>query len=910
MAIEKITAEQRELMKRKSAQALPDVPSGKGWTPRQFKDAVTKPLFDNENSFYAHINRIAEQLDLDKFNKEDYDINKTWYDVEEYFADHCISHMKTYPNDRKIFFASIGDTETIRYECVGLVKRDIEEGTYSCVVVSPSSIQTYEMSSTDDYPRKVSTSFDTLNLLGLNVVGEITAGEPKSSRGVVTRNYLMNNYYDRQDTDTNFVDVHNNQNIYGKKLFADKTTFNSGISTTEIRTNGSNLQLGTNNTTIDVQNGKVVVNGQQLISDYDAKAYTDNAVRQGMNELVDNAPDALNTFKEIAQYIEEDKSGAKQMESSIQRNSENIAQLDSKKANRSELFNKDYNELVNKPDEALVILRDYVSDDTNKPAKEIELNGEKWALTAELDQISNITYQELVELRNQGNLIKGRQYRIIDYVTTTAQDDTRSAEHQFDIIVTADDNKTLNEKARAIQHEGDEYFANSRLNAWELWYCLDNDFLRFEWADEENGKGVIYRMIDEFGNNLPYDFKNILFFHPTIVPEQQWWHTFSALVSHIQYNQWGSTFSVYRNPEIDTTHQGVQYYGYSCDTKPTAWGNENFLITDSEIKTTSIMYNTEFSQLTFGGTLVVNEEHGLIETSRQGKKYVIYNNFFAGDFTHQTMYPDGSNGVHVIQQRIKSNIFTGNYIYENTFGATFYGNVFRGSVFNNVFGNDCYENSFTNTVSNNKVSGSFYRNTFNGFDQNEIGNYMHDNVCNEYFANNVIDDNCANNTIEGGFTFNTCKDGFSYNTIKGNCSSNLFGETFFTNYIGGSITHNSFGGNCQNNYICEGLENSSFGNGCKYVLLFYRRTGQSAIPLTTPQSISNYILENGVSYVQITDMSSTGSTGRPTQNIKLCSGFTGSSWFNLKTVVIEQDKVYQQVYKIKGSTETEAELVI
>jgi hypothetical protein len=25
------------------------------------------------------------------------------------------------------------------------------------------------------------------------------------------------------------------------------------------------------------------------------------------------------------------------------------------------------------------------------------------------------------------------------------------------------------------------------------------------------GRGIIYRMIDEFGNDLPYDFKNILY---------------------------------------------------------------------------------------------------------------------------------------------------------------------------------------------------------------------------------------------------------------------------------------------------------------------------------------------------------------------------------------------------------------
>lgn len=46
------------------------------------------------------------------------------------------------------------------------------------------------------------------------------------------------------------------------------------------------------------------------------------------------------------------------------------------------------------------------------------------------------------------------------------------------------------------------------MNAWELKYCLDNDKELFGWADT-NGKGVIYYMKDEFGNEAPYDFKNI-----------------------------------------------------------------------------------------------------------------------------------------------------------------------------------------------------------------------------------------------------------------------------------------------------------------------------------------------------------------------------------------------------------------
>lgn len=68
------------------------------------------------------------------------------------------------------------------------------------------------------------------------------------------------------------------------------------------------------------------------------------------------------------------------------------------------------------------------------------------------------TWAELKGLRDHSQLIPGRFYRITDYVCTTAQENTQSAGHQFDVIVTADDERTLNENARAAIHEGDEYF--------------------------------------------------------------------------------------------------------------------------------------------------------------------------------------------------------------------------------------------------------------------------------------------------------------------------------------------------------------------------------------------------------------------------------------------------------------------
>lgn len=123
--------------------------------------------------------------------------------------------------------------------------------------------------------------------------------------------------------------------------------------------------------------------------------------------------------------------------------------------------------------------------------------------------IVETTWSALKALRDGGTLVPGTMYRITDYVCTTTQLFTSAASNLFDIIVEAVAPDRLSEEASAEHHSGDSYFANSKLEAWKLWYCLDNDTTRFGWADATNGKGVVYRMIDEFVNDLPYDFKNI-----------------------------------------------------------------------------------------------------------------------------------------------------------------------------------------------------------------------------------------------------------------------------------------------------------------------------------------------------------------------------------------------------------------
>lgn len=56
-----ISKQERNEMLKKSAQSLPNKPSLSGWTPEQFKNAITKPIFDETNSIIYHINRIAKE---------------------------------------------------------------------------------------------------------------------------------------------------------------------------------------------------------------------------------------------------------------------------------------------------------------------------------------------------------------------------------------------------------------------------------------------------------------------------------------------------------------------------------------------------------------------------------------------------------------------------------------------------------------------------------------------------------------------------------------------------------------------------------------------------------------------------------------------------------------------------------
>ena len=512
------------------------------------------------------------------------------------------------------------------------------------------------------------------------------------------------------------------------------------------------------------------------------------------------------------------------------------------------------------------------SNTNRKNAFEVKQNGDIYVDGVEgriqdrlnIDMLVPIQYIDLKKLRDQYKLIPGQKYRIIDYITTTTQENTTSALHPFDVIVTALDNRTLSENASAVKsgRDDDDYFYTENVEAWQLKYCLDNDTSRFAWADNnavqwysriianyivdqggthtysldkdayiydfgtmphpdtgedtlvfytqnpiyfeeagadyndiyfyngittvdgveydswrkysdaqwvnsesdgegvyalterivyngsfiwpdrtgiENGKGVIYRMIDEYGNDCPYDFKNIMFKHPKDTATYPgYYYTFTTLVSDVVSDHSFSAYC-YNNVikeykyAIFSTDEGKYKYRNSL--------NKNVFINTAP---TSICYGNSFGNSCYD------------------------NSFGSGCY-------DNSFGNYCT-----SNSF-GNYCNSNSFGNSCNNNSFGSGCYYNSFGNDCYENYFLGECNYNSFEAECSNNSFGAeCSNNSFGNYCYDNSFGNY---------CY------------------YNSFGNYCTGNSFGNYCTGNSFGNSCYYNSFGNYCYGN---------SFGNDCYY----------------------------------------------------------------------------------------------
>ena len=469
------------------------------------------------------------------------------------------------------------------------------------------------------------------------------------------------------------------------------------------------------------------------------------------------------------------------------------------------------------------------------------------------DLCTSTTYSALKTLKDGGNLIPGMQYRITDYTCTTTQANTQSASHVFDIIVTADDTSILNENARACHHTGDTYFANCNLKAWELKYCLENDTNRFGWADSTNGKGVIYYMKDEFDNECPYDFKNIMFKRWEITecdkceslvvnnsnnPNGLFYGSKNILDdSNITQNAvYGTNFDWFYTFSLKDLSTGI-WYDYS--SIPCT----NEYIYCGQNKISSLIINQEAPLRKLNNIVFFNCISNLIDENPSNHSGCALNNFH--DNCHSSTLGNNCEGNTI---GVDSNITAGDAFISNILGCYCSNNIFGNTVQCNIFGNYCINNSFVNTV---------YGNHF--------GNYFMNNSIDSDFETNEIQNYCLNNNFGGVVYSNTFGQDFSNNNSEGQLCFNYFGNTFKDNTLKYWCYNNEFLNACNNNTFGKYFHNNTVHNNVRYCVV---GDGTSSLHAQNAQILSGIYgtssdkiiinFELGKHYTQIAGKNSSG----------------------------------------------------
>ena len=446
-----------------------------------------------------------------------------------------------------------------------------------------------------------------------------------------------------------------------------------------------------------------------------------------------------------------------------------------------------------------------------------------------LENMESVTYSELKSKRDDGELFPGKHYRITDYVTTTSQENTQSAGHQFDVVVLALDESTLSENAHAMLHDGDTYFSTNGadLNAWGLKYCLDNDTTRFAWADDTNGKGVIYYMKDEWNNECPYDFKNI------------------------QFKRWAITSVKDSNNKSIGDLEDV--FNYDSESNPICFGYQ-----DSGYEMGSGSCTIDSNTSVFYYTLSRVDSNGdIMDNSIVGNTMGNDEDFYQGVINN--VFKPSSNGINEVYGtndtktcfRLCDNVFVSTSVYDEDMP---YG------VFGNTFGTGCYHNTFGNSCGLNTFGNYFYYNTF--------GNYA---------SNNTFGNSCGSNTFG-----NSC----GLNTFGNNAYGNTFGNECYNNSFGNGCNRNSFGNYVSRNTFGNYFRYNTFGNECWYNtfgndIQFIRFVKEVSNNGTTTEVGADYIywcvVENGNKRIKVT-FSSTTSSSSVAGNITITQGVNNATY--------------------------------
>ena len=526
-----------------------------------------------------------------------------------------------------------------------------------------------------------------------------------------------------------------------------------------------------------------------------------------------------------------------------------------------------------------------------------------------ISKMVSITYAEIKALRDQSKLKPGQFYRITDYVTTTKQENTRSAGHVFDVIVLATDVDTLNENAKAIKHEGDTYFANSHLDAWEIKYDLDNDITKYAWADETNGKGVIFYMKDEWNNECPYDFKNIQFKRwaiTNITSNSLSTVTLQVLNKAFNFNNNGSKHFANKDMggnwlpnsqgltvTVDESKFGWYYTFNGMSSKDGITISNTYDLSTNQFKLSDECLNwieknssagSDSTDRCYDNKISLSTDEYFVNNAYNKGRIVLNNIVFNNGLSY--CYSDGEDWVYKTCS-----------CYRNTFGNNCYNNTFGNNCNANTFGNDCGNNTFGNKCYSNTFGNNCYNNTFgNNCNANTFGNKCYSNTFGNDCGNNTFGDGCHSNTFGNYCYYNTFGNNCYNNTFGNYCDNNTFGNNCYNNIFGNGCDNNTFGNYCDNNTFGNSCYYNTFGNECPSNTFgnscYYNTFGSNVQYIIFNKDYMFYnIVENGNKYITVTSSHATTSSNQVLRNFTIAQGVNNDAVSESQRKKISHDTV-------------------
>lgn len=343
--------------------------------------------------------------------------------------------------------------------------------------------------------------------------------------------------------------------------------------------------------------------------------------------------------------------------------------------------------------------------------------------------MTKVTYNELVTLRDNGNLIPGMRYRITDYETETAIPNTQSAHHPFDIIVTAIEKNALSENAEACvsDRDTDGYFADSNIEAWRLKYCLDNDPY----------KGII---VSPGGKAYYINFEGEIYALPSFTTQE---YIYNGQIYYIILELDGlfgenSHFLIEKQtPDVNDAMYVIaplagitelMEYGYIDSVVETIAGKGVIyeMIDDKNNIASFDFKNIMFLRKLTNGIIDLDNgidvycytfslyDNGEIKDNSL-IPFSVYNNKLSQNVSDVVIiYTSDSSCWGNIFEPYCSKITLGDNCYNNIFGDSCSEVIFKSNNYNNVFGANCWYNVLEDNSSYNKLGEFCYDNHING----------------------------------------------------------------------------------------------------------------------------------------------------------------------------------------------------